>query len=152
MSPAPPSLPPSPDASATSPASTQSTSTSSNPKLPEHDASRPRTPQEAERFFRRIALENQPPSRTMRWLSIGGWVAGAFAAGYMVLYADFGDREHVFSPIRRQFGTYTRSLTSLSEQEKAQLGVSSRSVFENHRREPTLRETLESEGEKGLPR
>jgi hypothetical protein len=77
MSPAPPSLPPSPDASATSPASTQSTSTSSNPKLPEHDASRPRTPQEAERFFRRIALENQPPSRTMRWLSIGGWVAGA---------------------------------------------------------------------------
>lgn len=137
-----------------------------NPQIPEHDASRPRTPQEAERFFRRIALENQPPSRTMRWLSIGGWVAGAckspffpfcrtpdtaissarrdvrtlcglsrtpcrssvvstllyimpyvtcsslrvscflcipsrsVAAGYMVLYADFGDREHVFSPVR----------------------------------------------------
>lgn len=48
-----------------------------DPPIPEHDSTRPRTPQEAERFFRRVALENQPPSRTMRWLSIGGWVAGA---------------------------------------------------------------------------
>lgn len=49
----------------------------SDPPIPAHDSTRPRTPQEAERFFRRVALENQPPSRTMRWLSIGGWVAGA---------------------------------------------------------------------------
>jgi hypothetical protein len=49
----------------------------SDPPIPVHDSDRPRTPQEAERFFRRVALENQPPSRTMRWLSIGGWVAGA---------------------------------------------------------------------------
>lgn len=49
----------------------------SDPPIPVHDSDRPRTPQEAERFFRRVALENQPPSKTMRWLSIGGWVAGA---------------------------------------------------------------------------
>ncbi|KAJ9095071.1 hypothetical protein QFC20_006759 [Naganishia adeliensis] len=126
----------------------------SDPPIPEHDSTRPRTPQEAERFFRHVALENQPPSRTMRWLSIGGWVAGAFAASYMVLYADFGQREHVFSPIRRRFGTFTSSLTSLSEEERAKLmgTSSSRSVFENHRREPSTRETLESDGEKGQPR
>lgn len=168
-----PSQPPLPTAS---PSSSTPLGTSTNPPIPGHDASRPRTPQEAERFFRRIALENRPPSRTMRWLSIGGWVAGAcksmlsgflerlisrlvngrlvsrpssmpgllrshseaapfspvvstlyyimshshtkcsssvyplfsapysmpqsVAASYMVLYADFGPREHVFSPVR----------------------------------------------------
>lgn len=44
---------------------------------PNAEATRPRTAQEAERYFRRIALERQPPSNMMRWLSIGGWVAGA---------------------------------------------------------------------------
>jgi hypothetical protein len=44
---------------------------------PTAESTRPRTAQEADRFFRRIALEGQPPSKTMRWLSIGGWVAGA---------------------------------------------------------------------------
>lgn len=70
------SAPPPHQASSTVPTPTQTASGTPNPQIPEHDASRPRTPQEAERFFRRIALENQPPSRTMRWLSIGGWVAG----------------------------------------------------------------------------
>jgi hypothetical protein len=28
------------------------------------------------------------------------FIAPSVAAGYMVLYADFGDREHVFSPVR----------------------------------------------------
>jgi hypothetical protein len=57
--------------------------------------------------------------------------------------------------VRRRFGTFTNSITNLSETEKAQLGItssSSRSVFENPRREPTMRETLEAEGEKGQPR
>jgi hypothetical protein len=62
-----------PQPTATPPAPVASSPTS---QIPEPDAARARTPQEAERFFRRIALENQPPSRTMRWLSIGGWVAG----------------------------------------------------------------------------
>lgn len=52
--------------------------------------------------------------------------------------------------IRRRFGTFTRNLTSLSEEEQAKLGISG--VFENHRREPATRATLESEGEKGQPR
>ena len=36
----------------------------------------PRTQQQADKYFRRVANENVLPSRFNRWLSIGGWVAG----------------------------------------------------------------------------
>jgi hypothetical protein len=36
----------------------------------------PRTQQQADKYFRRVANENVLPSRFNRWLSIGGWVVG----------------------------------------------------------------------------
>ncbi len=94
-----------------------------NPTIPlAEDLSAPRTFAQAEKYFRRIAgnPETRLPTRTMKWLGVGGWVVGAgewqtgrtstksaadepgrdvAASTYMVLYADFGDHEHVFSPV-----------------------------------------------------
>lgn len=69
------------------------------------------TRSQQEKYFQRVANENILPTRAHKWLGFGGWIFGgsetfygkrvliAVACGYMVLFADFGDREHVFSPV-----------------------------------------------------
>lgn len=67
----------------------------------------PRTFAEADRYFQKVSGDGAPhivlsPARA-RWVGVLGWAAGAVACGYMVLWADFGDREHVFSPVSSRF-------------------------------------------------
>lgn len=38
--------------------------------------SAPRSAEQAERYFRRVAKDNILPSRAHRWLSLGGWILG----------------------------------------------------------------------------
>lgn len=66
---------------------------------------------ETEAYYGKLPEAHQPPlPRLSRFLGIGGWVFGgsglvseaqltSVACAYMVLYADFGDHEHVFSPV-----------------------------------------------------
>ncbi|GMK58520.1 hypothetical protein CspeluHIS016_0505520 [Cutaneotrichosporon spelunceum] len=79
---------------------------------------------EAERYFAKLPEATQPiMPRTARALGIGSWVIGAFACGYMILYADYGPHEHVFSPIRRAFHKATAELFTLSKTERGMLGI-----------------------------
>jgi hypothetical protein len=43
------------------------------------ELSAPRSPEQAEKYFRRVAgdPERRLPTRTMKWLGVGGWVVGA---------------------------------------------------------------------------
>lgn len=60
-------------------------------------------PRRAETFFRRVTHPSNPngppPSRWQRAANLsGGLLAGAVVL-YSVLWADFGNKEHVFSPV-----------------------------------------------------
>lgn len=89
------------------------------------ELSSPRSIEQAEKYFRRVAgdPETRLPSTRMKWLGVGGWVAGAVASTYMILYADFGSHEHVFQPVRRHFHALTNSLFQLSDSERSILGM-----------------------------
>ncbi|KAL1407714.1 hypothetical protein Q8F55_007147 [Vanrija albida] len=85
---------------------------------------RPRTPKEAEAFYAQLAKSGDGPPlpRFSRMIGVAGWVAGGFAAAYMVLYYDFGNtREHVFSPVRREWHKFTDSLFNLSASERSMI-------------------------------
>ncbi|KAE8211994.1 hypothetical protein CF327_g4301 [Tilletia walkeri] len=59
------------------------------------------------------------PSMFMRWSHLGSFVLSVGLGGWMVLFCDFGEREHVFSPIRRAiFGS---SSLRISRDEEAWL-------------------------------
>ncbi|KAK8858869.1 hypothetical protein IAR55_003100 [Kwoniella newhampshirensis] len=88
------------------------------------DAPRSRT--QAEKYFARVANENILPSRMSKMLGVGGWVLGGFACVYMTLYADFGNKEHVFSPVRRQYANLRNSFFTLSPKEREMMGVDER--------------------------
>ncbi|WOO84822.1 uncharacterized protein LOC62_06G008329 [Vanrija pseudolonga] len=90
---------------------------------------RPRTPAEAEAFYASLAKSGTGPPlpRFSRMIGVAGWVAGGFAAAYMVLYYDFGNtREHVFSPIRREYHKFTDSLFNLSASERSMIEAASK--------------------------
>ncbi|CAD6915899.1 unnamed protein product [Tilletia controversa] len=59
------------------------------------------------------------PSLLMRWSHIGSFVLSVGLGGWMVLFCDFGEREHVFSPIRR--AVFGSSSLRISSQEEAWL-------------------------------
>ncbi|EKD02293.1 hypothetical protein A1Q2_03440 [Trichosporon asahii var. asahii CBS 8904] len=62
-----------------------------------------RTPEQAEQYWKRVrAVEGPPLPRFGRLMGIGGWVLSGIAVFYMVAYADFGDKEHVFSETMAQ--------------------------------------------------
>ncbi|WWC62972.1 uncharacterized protein I303_105570 [Kwoniella dejecticola CBS 10117] len=92
----------------------------------------PRTRTQAEKYFARVANENVLPTRTNKLLGVGGWVLGGFACFYMALFADFGEREHVFSPVRRQYASLKQSFFTLSPSERQMMGVNN--VRENENR------------------
>ncbi|CAK9779373.1 hypothetical protein CC85DRAFT_288671 [Cutaneotrichosporon oleaginosum] len=93
----------------------------------EHGALGPRAgagAAEAERYFAELPEAAQPiMPRTARALGIGSWVVGGVACAYMILYADYGAHEHVFSPIRRAFHAYTADMFTLSKSERGMLGL-----------------------------
>ncbi|WWD18761.1 hypothetical protein CI109_103216 [Kwoniella shandongensis] len=86
----------------------------------------PRSRSQAEKYFARVANENALPSRTSKLLGVGGWVLGGFACVYMTLWADFGEREHVFSPVRRQYAILKNSFFTLSPREREMMGLEER--------------------------
>ncbi|WWC88335.1 uncharacterized protein L201_003245 [Kwoniella dendrophila CBS 6074] len=88
--------------------------------------SEPRTRSQAEKYFARVANENVLPTRANKLLGVGGWVLGGFACFYMALFADFGEREHVFSPVRRQYISLKQSFFTLSPSERAMMGIDQR--------------------------
>ncbi|PWN39731.1 hypothetical protein IE81DRAFT_349891 [Ceraceosorus guamensis] len=64
-----------------------------------------------EKYFRRINRPDLPfgpaPNRRQRGIALAAYVIATGAAGYMTLFADFGEDEHVFMPprkIRRMVG------------------------------------------------
>ncbi|WWC71108.1 uncharacterized protein I206_105061 [Kwoniella pini CBS 10737] len=94
--------------------------------------SAPRTRSQAEKYFARVANENVLPTRANKLLGVGGWVLGGFACFYMALFADFGEREHVFSPVRRQYASLKQSFFTLSPSERQMMGIND--VRENEAR------------------
>ncbi|WRT68103.1 uncharacterized protein IL334_005078 [Kwoniella shivajii] len=97
--------------------------------------SAPRTRSQAEKYFARVANENVLPTRANKLLGVGGWVIGGFACFYMALFADFGEREHVFSPVRRQYDILKRSIFTLSPSERHMMSIENR-VGENETNRP----------------
>jgi hypothetical protein len=72
-----------------------------------------RTRTQADKYFARVANDNILPNRYTKALGFGGWFFGGGQSArwktgsclsvvsvvYMALFADFGDKEHVFSPV-----------------------------------------------------
>ncbi|PWN33895.1 uncharacterized protein FA14DRAFT_180532 [Meira miltonrushii] len=75
-----------------------------------------------ETYFRRVAMperyEGPPPARWQRRMQVAGGIFSAVVGVYIVLFHDYGPREHVFSPIRRLVGTKSFSVFQLSDEEK----------------------------------
>ncbi|WVW85059.1 hypothetical protein I302_107095 [Kwoniella bestiolae CBS 10118] len=95
------------------------------------ELSAPRTRSQAEKYFARVANENILPTRASKILGVGSWALGGFACFYMALFADFGEREHVFSPVRRQYAALKQSLFTLSPTEREMMRVDQRTQIEN---------------------
>ncbi|BEI84697.1 hypothetical protein CcaverHIS002_0500980 [Cutaneotrichosporon cavernicola] len=94
---------------------------------------------EAERYFAKLPEATQPiMPRTARALGIGSWIVGGFACGYMILFADYGPHEHVFSPIRRMFHKYTAEMFTLSKSERGMLGLEDATVTPTQASQPAL--------------
>ncbi|RSH83173.1 40S ribosomal protein S29 [Apiotrichum porosum] len=69
-------------------------------------------------------LEALPPMpRTARWIGLTSWVVGTGTVAYMLLYADFGEKEHVFSPLRRAWHKLSGELFTLSQTEREAMGL-----------------------------
>ncbi|RXK35761.1 hypothetical protein M231_06947 [Tremella mesenterica] len=83
----------------------------------------PQTRSQADKYFARVANENILPNRVHKLIGVGGWVVGIFTMGYMSLYADFGKREHVFSPLRRWYHRTISNFITLSPSERRVLGL-----------------------------
>ncbi|OXC70026.1 hypothetical protein AYX13_01372 [Cryptococcus neoformans] len=85
-----------------------------------------RSKAEAERYWARMSRKSDEsvlPLRVNKALGFGGWIAGTVACAYMVLYADFGPKEHVFSPVRREYQKFRQSFFTLSPEEQRIMGL-----------------------------
>ncbi|GAA5982994.1 hypothetical protein JCM11641_006910 [Rhodosporidiobolus odoratus] len=61
------------------------------------------------------------PTKLSRGLQIASFGLATVITGYAVLVHDFGEREHVFMPVRRFFDAHTSSFFTLSERDRAVL-------------------------------
>ncbi|ODN74047.1 hypothetical protein L202_07518 [Cryptococcus amylolentus CBS 6039] len=86
----------------------------------------PRSKSQAEQYFAKGAHETILPKRVSKAIGFGGWFFGGVAAVYMVLFADFGDREHVFSPVRREYIRTKQSFFTLTPEERKTMGLETR--------------------------
>ncbi|WVR06635.1 hypothetical protein IAU60_003667 [Kwoniella sp. DSM 27419] len=83
----------------------------------------PRSKAQAERYFAQMGGDNILPTRAHKLLGVGGWILGGFSCVYMALYADFGEKEHVFSPVRRQYASLRDRFFTLSPTEREIMGL-----------------------------
>ncbi|KAG0357547.1 hypothetical protein BGZ54_000287 [Gamsiella multidivaricata] len=75
-----------------------------------------------EKYKRRnLAPESLAIRPELRKLHIATIIFAFGLGGYFALYADFGEKETVFSPIRRYYRRKANEFWSLSEEEKKQL-------------------------------
>ncbi|WVQ73483.1 hypothetical protein IAR50_003055 [Cryptococcus sp. DSM 104548] len=87
----------------------------------------PRSKSQADKFFAQVGTEkNILPNRVNKAVGFGGWIFGGAAAVYMVLFADFGDREHVFSPVRREYIRAKQTFFTLTPEERKTMGLDKR--------------------------
>ncbi|KAJ3213205.1 hypothetical protein HK099_007521 [Clydaea vesicula] len=70
--------------------------------------------------FRRRVLNSRKMNETptYRKVKVGGYFLMAFSVVYTVLFADWGDREHCYSGVRRYYYKKRREFFSLSENDK----------------------------------
>ncbi|ORX59015.1 hypothetical protein DM01DRAFT_1333605 [Hesseltinella vesiculosa] len=75
-----------------------------------------------EKVKRRLEMPQQmAPKLRARQIQVASWILSAGLSGYVVLFADFGPREHCFSPIRRWFQEKRRTFWTLSSEEQQDL-------------------------------
>ncbi|ORY96735.1 hypothetical protein BCR43DRAFT_563974 [Syncephalastrum racemosum] len=79
-------------------------------------------PKLAERYKRRLHTPGSlAPRLRARQIHILSWACSIPLAGYVVLFADFGQEEHCFSPLRRWFESKRQQFWTLTPQEQAEL-------------------------------
>ncbi|KAK0545171.1 hypothetical protein OC845_005225 [Tilletia horrida] len=59
-----------------------------------------------------VSASGPRPGMISRWSTIGTFVLSVGLGGWMVLWCDFGDREHVFSPLRRMIFASSSRISS----------------------------------------
>ncbi|KAF9193835.1 hypothetical protein BGZ51_002158 [Haplosporangium sp. Z 767] len=75
-----------------------------------------------EKYRRRnLAPESLIIRPGLRKLHIATIILAAGIGGYFALYADFGDKENCFTPLRKYYHRKVDNFWSLSEEEKKQL-------------------------------
>ncbi|KAI9474412.1 hypothetical protein LPJ78_004802 [Coemansia sp. RSA 989] len=75
-----------------------------------------------EKYRRRLdRLAYRPPSKFSRRLQAINYMTMLAAGTYMVLYLDFGEREHCFSGLRRWYFGKVNQLWTLSSEEEREL-------------------------------
>ncbi|WVQ84361.1 hypothetical protein IAT38_006513 [Cryptococcus sp. DSM 104549] len=84
-----------------------------------------RTKAESEAFFeqqKRAGKGNLWSPKVDRRLRYGSAVTCVVAVVFMTLFVDYGEKEHVFTPIRQEFDRMRRSFTTLSPEERRTVG------------------------------
>ncbi|KAG0750621.1 hypothetical protein G6F57_000103 [Rhizopus arrhizus] len=75
-----------------------------------------------ERFKRRLQLPKaMAPRPRARQIQVLTWVLSVSLTSYVVLFADFGQEKHCFTPIRNWFQEKKNKFWTLSEEEKRDL-------------------------------
>ncbi|KAJ8661827.1 hypothetical protein O0I10_002636 [Lichtheimia ornata] len=75
-----------------------------------------------ERLKRRIhSPQSMAPNLRSRQLHVMTWAVSLPLVGYVALFADFGEQEHCFSPLRRWFDEKRKRFWSLTPEEEASL-------------------------------
>ncbi|GAA5879956.1 hypothetical protein JCM1840_006942 [Sporobolomyces johnsonii] len=67
--------------------------------------------------------QNVAPTQLSKGLQFAAFALSGVLTAYTVLLHDFGDREHVFMPVRRWFDARTRSFFTLSERDRQVLSA-----------------------------
>ncbi|KAI9266967.1 hypothetical protein BY458DRAFT_587229 [Sporodiniella umbellata] len=75
-----------------------------------------------ERFKRRLAMpEAMAPTPRARQIQLFTYALSISLTGYIVLFADFGQEKHCFTPIRQWFQEKKSHFWTLTDQEKNDL-------------------------------
>ncbi|GAA5823730.1 hypothetical protein JCM5353_008573 [Sporobolomyces roseus] len=83
------------------------------------------------------------PTPLSKGVQFTAFTLAAGLTAYAVLLYDFGEREHVFMPVRRWFDANTRSFFTLSERDRQVLGSTNSSAAAQKTAVPDRRTPLE---------
>ncbi|GAA5937914.1 uncharacterized protein JCM15063_005411 [Sporobolomyces koalae] len=77
--------------------------------------------------------QNIAPTPLSKGIQFTAFTLAAGLTAYAVLLYDFGEREHVFMPVRRWFDANTRSFFTLSERERQVLNPTQKTAVPDRR-------------------